>query len=131
MENGRGETLFTFTYFDSNDMACLLEAHFKDLSTGPTADLPLTYQICDFRWIPLEKQIHRKQYEIVPNVTVSMYIHLILLMFIGKTIIVQRMDGKPPINILISNEIQFEDVTWKANKERAHSFAVMTVNVQI
>lgn len=41
------------SYFDSDDMAGLLESHFEDLSTGPAANLPLTDQVCDLRWIPL------------------------------------------------------------------------------
>lgn len=41
------------SYFDSDDMTCLLEPDFEDLPTRPAADLPLTDQVCHFCWIPL------------------------------------------------------------------------------
>lgn len=41
------------SYFHSDDMGGLLESHFEDLSAGPTADLPLTDQVCHLCWIPL------------------------------------------------------------------------------
>lgn len=41
------------SYFDSDDMACLLESHFEDLSTGAAADLSLTDQVCHLCWISL------------------------------------------------------------------------------
>lgn len=60
------------SYFDSNDMASLLESHFEDLSTGPTANLPLTDQVCHLRRIPLwtdeEAQTQTKQHHLQLNV---------------------------------------------------------------
>lgn len=41
------------SYFDSDDMAGLLEAHFEDLSTGPAANLPLVDQVRHLSWMPL------------------------------------------------------------------------------
>lgn len=41
------------SYFDSDDVAGLLESHFEDLPTGSAADLPLADQVRHLRWIPL------------------------------------------------------------------------------
>lgn len=40
-------------YFDCDDMACLLESDFKDLTTCSTANLALADQVCYFGRIPL------------------------------------------------------------------------------
>ena len=48
------------SYFDSDDVARLLESHFEDLSTGAAADLTLTDQVCHLCWIPLNRR-HRKK----------------------------------------------------------------------
>lgn len=49
------------SYFDSDDMASLLEPHFEDLSTGPTANLSLIDQVCHLCWMPLWAQKQKKK----------------------------------------------------------------------
>lgn len=60
-------------YFDSDDMASLLEPHFEDLSTGPTANLPLTDQVCHLCWIPLwaRKQKKKKNHHNVSQIQLN------------------------------------------------------------
>lgn len=47
------------SYFDSDDVAGLLESNFEDLPTGAAADLPLTDQVCHLCWIPLWTDRHK------------------------------------------------------------------------
>lgn len=47
------------SYFDSDDVAGLLESNFEDLSTRAAADLPFTDQVCHLRWIPLWTDEHK------------------------------------------------------------------------
>lgn len=60
------------SYFDSDDMASFLESHFEDLSTGPTAYLPLADQVCHLRWIPLwtdkEPQTDKTRLQMILNI---------------------------------------------------------------
>lgn len=70
-------------HLDSDDVAGLLEAHFEDLSTGPTADLPLIDQVRHLSWMslraeepnPQDKDASRAGLQRVNNCRASPQVH--------------------------------------------------------